>query len=146
MIRSSSSRPSRGATSCSACGQRSKWAFAEAYAKKKRANVDTKSIHAAHFDCRVPPQVVTEFVRTEFRHEGMPLDGIRYRSARHEGGNSLVLFASQDNLAGSMGAGIQSVFTGADRWIELVGREEREVSGSDAEAWDREAPQPFEWV
>ena len=94
----------------------------------------------------VPPQVVTEFVRTEFRHEGMPLDGIRYRSARHEGGNSLVLFASQDNLAGSMGAGIQSVFTGADRWIELVGREEREVSGSDAEAWDREAPQPFEWV
>ena len=94
----------------------------------------------------VPPQVVTEFVRTEFRHEGMPLDGIRYRSARHEGGGSLVLFASQDNLAVPKDAGMRSVFTGTERWIELVGWEEREVSEADAEAWDREAPQPFEWV
>ena len=94
----------------------------------------------------VPPQVVTEFVRTEFRHEGLPLDGIRYRSARHEGGTSLVLFASQDNVAGPKDAGIRSVFTGPDRWIKLVGRDEREVTAADAEAWDREAPRAFEWV
>ncbi len=101
-----------------------------------------RSVHVEY----VPPQVVTEFVRTEFRHEGLPLDGIRYRSARHEGGTSLVLFASQDNLAGPKDAGIRSVFTGPDRWIELVGRDEREVAAEDAEAWDREAPRAFEWV
>ena len=101
-----------------------------------------RSVHVEY----VPPQVVTEFVRTEFRHDGLPLDGIRYRSARHEGGTSLVLFASQDNLAGPKDAGIRSVFTGPDRWIELVGRDEREVVAEDAEAWDREAPRAFEWV
>ena len=101
-----------------------------------------RSVHVEY----VPPQVVTEFVRTEFRHDGLPLDGIRYRSARHEGGTSLVLFASQDNLAGPKDAGIRSVFTGPDRWIELVGRDEREVAAEDAEAWDREAPRAFEWV
>ena len=101
-----------------------------------------RSVHVEY----VPPQVVTEFVRTEFRHEGLPLDGIRYRSARHEGGTSLVLFASQDNVAGPKDAGIRSVFTGPDRWIELVGRDEREVTAADAEAWDREAPRAFEWV
>ena len=42
-----------------------------------------RSVHVEY----VPPQVVTEFVRTEFRHEGLPLDGIRYRSARHAGGD-----------------------------------------------------------
>ena len=94
----------------------------------------------------VPPQVVTEFVRTEFRQEGLPLDGIRYRSARHEGGTSLVLFAAQDNVAGTKDAGIRSVFTGTDRWIELVGRDEWEVAAADVQVWDREAPQPFEWV
>ena len=101
-----------------------------------------RSVHIEY----VPPQVVTEFVRTEFRHEGLPLDGIRYRSARHEGGTSLVLFASQANLADPKDASVGSVFTDADRWIELVGRAEREVTAAEAETWDREAPQPFEWV
>ena len=101
-----------------------------------------RSVHVEY----VPPQVVTEFVRSELRHEGLPLDGIRYQSAQHEGGSSLVLFASQDNLAGPKDAGIRSVFTGPERWIELVGWREREVSEAEAEAWDREAPQRFEWV
>ena len=90
--------------------------------------------------------MVTEFVRTEFRHEDLPLDGIRYRSARNEGGTSLVLFASQANLADPKESDVKSVFTQADRWIELVGRAEREVTVADAETWDRKAPQPFEHV
>ena len=101
-----------------------------------------RSVHVEY----VPPQVVTEFVRTEFRHEGLLLDGIRYRSARHEGGTSLVLFASQDNLAGPNPAGARSLFTDTDRWIELVGRDEREVTSAEAQTWDREAPEAFEWV
>ena len=101
-----------------------------------------RSVHVEY----VPPQVVTEFVRTEFRHEGLRLDGIRYQSARHEGGTSLVLFASQANLADPKDARARSVFTHADRWIELVGRAEREVTAEEAETWDREAPQPFERV
>ena len=104
--------------------------------------VGDRSVHVEY----VPPQVVTEFVRSEFRHEGLPLDGIRYRSARHEGGTSLVLFASQNNLVGPKDAGIRSVFAGSDRWIKLEGWDEREVSAADAEAWDREAPRAFEWM
>lgn len=101
-----------------------------------------RSVHVEY----VPPQVVTEFVRTEFRHEGLPVDGIRYRSARHEGGTSLVLFASQDNLAEPRPAGARSGFTVTDRWIELVDRDEREVTSAEVQAWDREAPEAFEWV
>jgi hypothetical protein len=43
----------------------------------------------------VPTQVVTEWFRTSFLHEGMALDGIRYPSAQRTGGKSLVLFANQ---------------------------------------------------
>ena len=101
-----------------------------------------RSIHVEY----VPPQVVTEFVRTEFRHEGLALDGIRYQSARHQGKASLVLFASQANLADSKDARARPVFAHTDRWIELVGRTEREVTAKEAEIWDQEAPQPVEWV
>ena len=101
-----------------------------------------RSVHVEY----VPPQVVTEFVRTEFRHEGLPLDGIRYRSARHEGGTSLVLFASQANLTDPKDADVRSVYTHAERWIELVSRAEQEVTAAEVETWDREAPKPFEWV
>lgn len=94
----------------------------------------------------VPPQVVTEFVRTEFRHEGLALDGIRYQSARHEGGTSLVLFASQANLSIPHETGTRPVYTHADRWIELVSRTEREVTAAEVETWNGQAPQPFEWA
>ena len=100
-----------------------------------------RSVHVEY----VPPQVVTEYVRTEFRHEGLPVDGIRYGSARHEGGTSLVLFASQENLAGPKDVCIGSVFSGPERWIQLVGWNEREVTEADAETWDRETPRAFEW-
>lgn len=101
-----------------------------------------RSVHVEY----VPPQVVTEFVRTEFRHEGLPIDGIRYRSARHEGGTSLVLFASQDNLVGTSPAGARSAFPVPDRWIELVRVDEREVTSGEVQSWVREAPEAFEWV
>ena len=101
-----------------------------------------RSVHVEY----VPPQVVTEFVRAEFRHHGKRLDGIRYRSARHAGGTSIVLFASQDNLVGPKGAGFPTAFPEPDWWIELVGWQERDVSAADVEDWDREAPQAFEWL
>ncbi|MCY4138621.1 MAG: HEPN-associated N-terminal domain-containing protein [Rhodobacteraceae bacterium] len=101
-----------------------------------------RSVHIEY----VPPQVVTEFVRTEFRHEGLPVDGIRYRSARYEGGTSLVLFASQENLAEPRPARARSGSSNTVRWIELVDSEEREVTLAEAQAWDREAPEAFEWV
>ena len=37
----------------------------------------------------IPAQVVTEYFRSEFDHKGEPLAGIRYRSARREGGSSM---------------------------------------------------------
>ena len=94
----------------------------------------------------VPAQVVTEYFRTEFDHDGEPLAGIRYRSARREGGSSLVLFASQDNLAGANDAGVEQALGSRDHWIELVDCEQREVTAEDLERWEREAPQAFEWV
>ena len=100
------------------------------------------SVHVEY----IPAQVVTEYFRTEFAHDGGPLAGIRYQSARHAGGGSLVLFASQDNLADVIDAGISTALTNRDRWIELVGCKEREVTADDLERWDSEAPQPFDWV
>ena len=84
----------------------------------------------------IPPQVVTEYFRTEFMHEAKSLAGIRYRSARHEEGSSLVMFASQDNLVDTNDAGAGQAFPERDPWIELVGREEWEVTTEDLERWD----------
>lgn len=46
----------------------------------------------------VPSQVVTEYVRHRLRKNDRPLNGIRYRSARHDGGVALVLFYEQSEL------------------------------------------------
>lgn len=94
----------------------------------------------------IPAQVVTEYFRSEFDQAGERLAGIRYRSARCEGGSSLVLFASQDNIAGARGDGVGQAFGSRDEWIELVDSEHREVTAGDLERWEREAPQAFEWV
>ena len=101
-----------------------------------------RSVHVEY----IPPQVVTEFVRTEFRHKDLSLDGIRYQSARHEGGTSLVLFASQTNLSIPQGTSVSPVYTHEDRWIELVNWTEREVTAVEVETWNWEAPPPFEWA
>lgn len=44
----------------------------------------------------VPTQVVTEYFRHVFRHEGRQIDGLKYRSARRSGGTCLVLFCESD--------------------------------------------------
>lgn len=45
----------------------------------------------------VPTQVVTDFVRRVFRDiTGAPVDGLLYRSSRHEGGECCVLFVEND--------------------------------------------------
>ena len=93
----------------------------------------------------IPSQVVTEYFRTVFVHEGVPLAGICYPSARHPGGRSLVLFASQDNLVGVDDAAALP-FLERDRWIEIEDRKDRAVTVEDLERWDGEAPRPFDWI
>jgi hypothetical protein len=46
----------------------------------------------------VPTQVVTEWFRSAFRHRKKLIDGIRYMSAQHTGGRSLVLFADRHDV------------------------------------------------
>jgi hypothetical protein len=47
----------------------------------------------------VPSQIVTEYFRHRYRmHDNVRLDAIVYRSARHKGGRSIVIFASQRDL------------------------------------------------
>jgi hypothetical protein len=45
----------------------------------------------------VPTQVVTDYLRRVFRDaDGSPIDGLLYRSSRHEGGECCVLFVSNE--------------------------------------------------
>lgn len=101
-----------------------------------------RSIHVEY----IPTQVVTEYFRTEFLHDGRRIDGIRYPSARHSDHCSLVLFAAQDDLVdGDQLTGVELLPT-REPWIELVGYEQRDVTASDLEQWEREAPKGTEWV
>ena len=43
------------------------------------------------------------------------------------------MLASQDDLAGASDVGVKAVFPKRDLWIELVGREDREVTVDDLE-------------
>ena len=47
----------------------------------------------------VPTQVVTEYIRSAVRHNGRPLDGILYTSARRARETCVVLFAEQEDVA-----------------------------------------------
>jgi hypothetical protein len=46
----------------------------------------------------VPTQVVTEYMRAMKTMESESIDGVRYSSARHAGGASMVLFCDPHNL------------------------------------------------
>lgn len=46
----------------------------------------------------VPTQVVTEWFRSSFQHDGFSIDGIRYTSAQRARGTSVVLFANRYDL------------------------------------------------
>ncbi len=99
-----------------------------------------RSIHVEY----IPTQVVTEFFRTAFLHDGKPIDGIRYQSARRSDHRSLVLFATQGDLVD--GALSENLFPDREHWIEMTDRAEQYVTVDDLERWNREAPEPFEWV
>jgi len=46
----------------------------------------------------VPTQVVTEWFRTVFQHNGTVIDGILYPSTQNPGGCSLVLYANRHDV------------------------------------------------
>jgi hypothetical protein len=52
----------------------------------------------------VPTQVVTEYLRFRFRAGRRPLDGIRYRSAKNDGGVNVALFLDHADFAPLRGA------------------------------------------
>lgn len=65
----------------------------------------------------VPTQVVTEFIRDQFRWGTSRIDGIRYLSSAREGYVCYVLFASQQNIVQTRN-GKQGKL-GEDRWLKL---------------------------
>ena len=95
----------------------------------------------------IPTQVITEYFRTEFVHEGDKIDGIRYRSARRSDHCSLVLFASQDDLGdGTRTISVAGFSSDSDPWIGLTHHQQRDVTVDDLEQWNREAPREIEWA
>jgi hypothetical protein len=88
----------------------------------------------------VPTQVVTEYLRGIKTREDVSIDGIRYSSARHEGGSSLVLFCDPNNLI--LPKEQQKQFYGLynNRWIKFVGYEDRDISADDIKRWKIEQP------
>jgi hypothetical protein len=82
----------------------------------------------------VPTQVVTEYFRTEVRHEDQPILGIRYQSARHPEGQSLVLFATQDDLVG-----VERPWRREEPWIELIDRSEATITQEQIDGWKADA-------
>jgi hypothetical protein len=83
----------------------------------------------------VPTQVVTEYMRTVQTEDGRQLDGIRYRSARHDDGISIVLFADQRNFVRPSDAHWEPH---AEKWLELVSSTLRAVTGHQIENWQQE--------
>jgi hypothetical protein len=49
----------------------------------------------------VPTQVITEYLRFRFRWADRPIDGIRYRSAKRQGGVNVALFFGNEDFAAS---------------------------------------------
>jgi HEPN/RES N-terminal domain 1/RES domain len=86
----------------------------------------------------IPTQVITEFFRTEFRHDGERIDGIRYRSARHSDHSSFVLFATQNDLVDDeRTADAANLSLTSDPWIKLTDHQQRGVTADDLEGWNR---------
>ena len=81
----------------------------------------------------IPTQIVTEYFRTHFQHDGKALEGIRYMSARHPGHYSLVLFSTQEDVMSD-----ETPATGTNPWIELAGYDRTDVTIDDVARWLRE--------
>ena len=79
----------------------------------------------------VPTQVVTEYMRGMKTGENKSIDGMRYGSARHKGGTSLVLFCDPDNLVLVEEQQKQFYDLHHDRWIKLISYQDRDISVDD---------------
>ena len=88
----------------------------------------------------VPTQVVTEYVRGVKTREDGGVDGIRYGSAHHEGGASLVLFCNPDNLILPNEQQKQFYDLHRDRWINLISYQDRDISADDITGWNAATP------
>jgi len=88
----------------------------------------------------VATQVVTEYLRGMKTRDDLNIDGIRYGSARHDGGASLVLFCDSHNLILPKEQQRQFYDLHRDRWIKLIGYEDRDVVADDIERWKLERP------
>jgi hypothetical protein len=69
--------------------------FLRSFVKSVAAKVEPGD--REHIDY-VPTQVVTEWFRTVFKHDGTVFDGILYPSTQNPGGSSLVLYANRHNV------------------------------------------------
>ena len=93
--------------------------------------------HRSHIEY-IPTQVITEYFRTWRHHGGAVLDGIRYRSARHNGKSSLVLFATQDDLVDGQKNNGMRIIDDSSPWIKLTGISERDVTTTQWDRWKHE--------
>jgi hypothetical protein len=66
----------------------------------------------------VPTQVVTEYLRFRFGAPGRSVHGLRYRSARQQGGVNLALFLGREDFVPEFPAGIESALR-----LQLVSHE-----------------------
>jgi hypothetical protein len=76
----------------------------------------------------VPTQVVTEFIRTAATSNGKRIDGIAYRSSRHTGKSSIVLFADRANLVLPESLQDSAYKYNRDHWIRLNDRQDYEIT------------------
>jgi hypothetical protein len=88
----------------------------------------------------VPTQVVTEYLRGMKTRGDTSIDGIRYGSARHEGGASLVLFCDPNNLVLPKEQQKEFYDLHRDRWIKLVDYQDRDISADYIAGWNAAQP------
>jgi hypothetical protein len=88
----------------------------------------------------VPTQVVTEYMRAMKTMESEVIDGVRYSSARHAGGASIVLFCDPHNLILPDDERTQHYGLYKDRWIRLTSHEDRVISVQDIDNWKAMKP------
>ena len=86
----------------------------------------------------IPTQVITEYFRTRQPCGSAAIDGIRYRSARHSGKCSLVLFATQEDLVDGWKNPLDRSSADYNPWIKLAGVTNHEVTQEQCAQWKRE--------
>ena len=87
----------------------------------------------------IPTQVITEYFRTWKSRGSAAIDGIRYRSARHSGKCSLVLFATQNDLVDGWKKSLGTSSADYNPWIKLAGFTNRVVTPEQCAQWKHES-------